>query len=218
MRQVGPPGPPQNIRSIYFYDNLPPPVASPTRPPGAATLKLTACTTAPCCALAGPAGASAGAEPQPGRLGRFHSATTCCASSARGKAVICTIYASTLPVIRHRQRGAACAPRSGKVPLFVSHDVRFDGSRMSRIVAWRVVQRAARTLGLGSITPHDFRHWRATQLLNAGYALDVVQDYLGHRSVETTRAYYAHTDPLRVDEAARSVGLPPMPDDDPPSG
>jgi len=70
-----------------------------------------------------------------------------------------------------------------------------------------VVQRAARALGLRSITPHDFRHWRATQLINAGTPLDVVQDYLGHRSVETTRAYYAHTDPLRVDEAARTTGL-----------
>lgn len=120
-------------------------------------------------------------------------------------------FHDSLPAIRAyiERRGAHLrATRSGRVPLFVSHDPRFDGNRMSRVVAWRVVQRAARALGLGNITPHDFRHWRATQLLNAGYPLDVVQDYLGHRSVETTRAYYAHTDPLRVDEAARRVGLP----------
>jgi len=97
---------------------------------------------------------------------------------------------------------------SGRAPLFVSHDPRFDGNRMSRVIAWRVVQRAARALGLKSISPHDFRHWRATQLINAGTPLDVVQDYLGHRSVETTRAYYAHTDPLRVDDATRQIGLP----------
>lgn len=100
------------------------------------------------------------------------------------------------------------ASTSGRAPLFVSHDPRFDGNRMSRVIAWRVVQRAARALGLKSISPHDFRHWRATQLINAGTPLDVVQDYLGHRSVETTRAYYAHTDPLRVDDAARQIGLP----------
>ena len=106
------------------------------------------------------------------------------------------------------------ATSSGEVPLFVSHDPRYDGNRMSRVVAWRVVQRAARALGLPNITPHDFRHWRATQLINAGHPLDVVQDYLGHRSVETTRAYYAHTDPLRVDDAARHTGLPDQEDEE----
>ena len=110
-------------------------------------------------------------------------------------------------------RGARLrASAKGDVPLFVSHDQRFDGQRMSRVIAWRVVQRAARALGLKDITPHDFRHWRATQLINAGHSIDVVQDYLGHRSVETTRAYYAHTDPLRVDDAARRTRLP-SPDD-----
>lgn len=119
-------------------------------------------------------------------------------------------FLHALPAIKAyiNARGADLrASARGRTPLFVSHDRRYDGARMSRVVAWRVVQRAARALGLRNITPHDFRHWRATQLINAGTPLDVVQDYLGHRSVETTRAYYAHTDPLRVDEAARSIGL-----------
>jgi site-specific recombinase XerD len=90
-------------------------------------------------------------------------------------------------------RGVSAVFTSSKPdPLFVSHDPRYDGSRMSRVIAWRVVQRAARALGLRDITPHDFRHWRATQLISAGYTLDDVQDYLGHRSVETTRIYYGH--------------------------
>ncbi len=115
-------------------------------------------------------------------------------------------------------RGARLrASSKGDVPLFVSHDQRFDGQRMSRVIAWRVVQRAARALGLRDITPHDFRHWRATQLINAGHSIDVVQDYLGHRSVETTRAYYAHTDPLRVDDAARNTRLPSLDDRDSPN-
>ncbi len=125
-------------------------------------------------------------------------------------------FLDALPVIRAylEARGSNLKGNlKGEVPLFASHDPRYDGSRMSRIVAWRVVQRAARALGLRDITPHDFRHWRATQLINAGHSLDVVQEYLGHRSVETTRAYYAHTDPLRVDDAARTTGLP-EPDDD----
>ncbi len=125
-------------------------------------------------------------------------------------------FYDALPAIRAyiEARGANLrATARGDVPLFVSHDPRYEGRRMSRIVAWRVVQRAARALGLGHISPHDFRHWRATQLINAGHPLDVVQEYLGHRSVETTRAYYAHTDPLRVDDAVRDTGLP-APDGD----
>jgi integrase len=124
-------------------------------------------------------------------------------------------FLDSLPALRAYITARGADLRSsitGDVPLFVSHDPRYDGNRMSRVVAWRIVQRAARALGLHSITPHDFRHWRATQLINAGHSLDVVQEYLGHRSVETTRAYYAHTDPLRVDDAARNTGLP-SPDD-----
>jgi site-specific recombinase XerD len=121
-------------------------------------------------------------------------------------------FLDSLPAIRAyiRARGAnlRAASYQGDVPIFVSHDTRYDGHRMSRVIAWRVVQRAARALGLHTLTPHDFRHWRATQLINAGHPLDVVQDYLGHRSVETTRAYYAHTDPLRVDDAAQKTRLP----------
>jgi site-specific recombinase XerD len=120
-------------------------------------------------------------------------------------------FYDSLPAIREyiHARGADLkANTRGDIPVFISHDPRYDGTRMSRIVAWRIVQRAARALGLHSITPHDFRHWRATQLINAGHSLDVVQDYLGHRSVETTRAYYAHTDPLRVDDAAKDTRLP----------
>jgi site-specific recombinase XerD len=98
---------------------------------------------------------------------------------------------SALPAVYAYIQARGAVSEKGDVPLFVSHDPRYDGQPMSRVVAWRVVQRAARALGLHDITPHDFRHWRAAQLLRAGYTLDEVQDYLGHQSVETTRAFYA---------------------------
>ncbi len=106
-----------------------------------------------------------------------------------------------------KARGANLKAIGGQVPLYVSHDPRADGKRLSRTSAWRVITGAARGLGLRPIHPHDLRHWRATQLVNAGQPLDVVQDYLGHRSVETTRSYYAHTDPGRVDDAAINTPL-----------
>ncbi|MEN8098592.1 MAG: tyrosine-type recombinase/integrase [Chloroflexota bacterium] len=105
------------------------------------------------------------------------------------------------------ERGLELKSAKGKVPIFVSHDARADGKRLLRVSAWRVVTNTARALGLRKIHPHDLRHWRATQLVNAGQPLDVVQDYLGHQSVETTRAYYAHTDPKRVDQAMRDTPL-----------
>lgn len=78
------------------------------------------------------------------------------------------------------------------IPLFISHDNRHQGSRMNRITAWRVVRRAADAVGLDDVSPHDFRHWRAMQLLQEGSSLQEVQDSLGHRSIETVRALYAH--------------------------
>ena len=77
-------------------------------------------------------------------------------------------------------------------PLFVSHDPRYNGNRMSRIVAWRVVRRAAKAVGMGDVSPHDFRHWRAYQLITSGQSLSDVRDLLGHRSIETVRALYEH--------------------------
>jgi site-specific recombinase XerD len=115
-------------------------------------------------------------------------------------------FANSLPAVRDylHARGEHQPESKGNVPLFISHDARYDGTRMSRIVAWRIVQRAAQSLRLGSITPHDFRHWRAAQLIHSGYSLDAVQEYLGHRSIETTRAYYAPEESLSPDDCAHT--------------
>ncbi len=130
---------------------------------------------------------------------------------AKGKHRYTLRFFDALPAVQAyiEARGAGLrAGRGGKIPLFVTHSARYGGRPMSRYSAWHVVDKAARALGIGHVSPHDFRHWRATQLINDGHPLDVVQDYLGHRSVETTRAYYARTNPRRVDDAARSTPIP----------
>ncbi len=77
--------------------------------------------------------------------------------------------------------------------LFISHG-RGRGQSLGRGTIWAVVKHAARTLGLHSSTsPHSFRHFRATQLLNEGMPLESVQAYLGHQDISTTRKVYAHT-------------------------
>ncbi|MCZ7573961.1 MAG: tyrosine-type recombinase/integrase [Ardenticatenaceae bacterium] len=77
--------------------------------------------------------------------------------------------------------------------LFISHG-RGHGQPLGRGTLWTVVKEAARALGLhDSTSPHSFRHFRATQLLNEGMPLESVQAYLGHQDISTTRKVYAHT-------------------------
>ncbi|MCD4699501.1 MAG: tyrosine-type recombinase/integrase [Phycisphaerae bacterium] len=63
----------------------------------------------------------------------------------------------------------------GATALFVSHARTrpdYHGRPLSRYGAWRVIDQTARRLGLAHIHPHDFRHWRATDLLLKGVPLD----------------------------------------------
>lgn len=77
--------------------------------------------------------------------------------------------------------------------LFISHG-RGIGQPLGRGTIWAVVKSAAKALGLHhSTSPHSFRHFRATQLLNEGMPLESVQAYLGHQDISTTRRIYAHT-------------------------
>jgi integrase/recombinase XerD len=82
----------------------------------------------------------------------------------------------------------------GFKPLFISHGRNY-GSRLSRQMMWYIVKEAVKALGLfETISPHDFRHYRATQLLNDGARLEDVQAILGHAHIGTTRDVYARTD------------------------
>jgi site-specific recombinase XerD len=78
--------------------------------------------------------------------------------------------------------------------LFISHGRNY-GAQLSRQSIWRIVKDAVKALGLyRGISPHDFRHYRATQLLNDGARLEDVQAILGHAHIGTTREVYARTD------------------------
>src|SRR5690606_25249108 len=76
--------------------------------------------------------------------------------------------------------------------LFISHSRNSGNARLSITSVHNVVKQAVNTLGLHeSLSAHDFRHYRATQLLRAGMPLEVVQEFLGHADVTTTRTSYA---------------------------
>jgi site-specific recombinase XerD len=80
----------------------------------------------------------------------------------------------------------------GNTALFVAHSRNAKNARLSATSAHNTVKRAVIALGLHeSLSAHDFRHFRATQLLREGMPLEVVQEYLGHKDISTTRGIYA---------------------------
>jgi integrase len=56
-------------------------------------------------------------------------------------------------------------------------------------------------------TVHSLRHTNASELLNAGMRLEVLQQLLGHQDIEVTRRYARLTDKTREEEYFRAMAL-----------
>jgi integrase/recombinase XerD len=77
------------------------------------------------------------------------------------------------------------------------------GGRLTRQGAWGVLAEVAGRVGIAGVSPHTLRHSFATHLLDGGADIRVVQELLGHASVETTQVYTLVTvDKLREVYAA----------------
>lgn len=64
------------------------------------------------------------------------------------------------------------------------------GSGLSRSMVFRIIQELAGLAGITkTISPHTFRHSFATHLLEGGANLRVIQQMLGHESIQTTEIY-----------------------------
>ena len=64
------------------------------------------------------------------------------------------------------------------------------GSGLSRSMVFRIIQNLAGLAGITkTISPHTFRHSFATHLLEGGANLRVIQQMLGHESIQTTEIY-----------------------------
>lgn len=72
------------------------------------------------------------------------------------------------------------------------------GGRLSRVMVFYIIKQLAEAAGVKKkVSPHTLRHSFATHLLEGGASLRVIQELLGHESLETTQIY-VHLDRSRL--------------------
>ena len=88
-------------------------------------------------------------------------------------------------------------------PMFVTR----KGKRIDRFTVWTMIKKYAKKAGINkNIHPHTLRHSFATHLLDNGADLRIIQDMLGHASINSTDRY-THISRSHIQEAFQACHL-----------
>lgn len=93
-------------------------------------------------------------------------------------------------------------------PLFVRirKGGKISNEPISTQTVYDIVVRRYKEAGLERLTPHDLRHTYATNLLESGVDIMIVQELMGHANLETTKIY-DHRKDKHKDGAAKALPL-----------
>ena len=80
-----------------------------------------------------------------------------------------------------------------------------DGRPFSPEYLSHAFKRILKKNDLPPIRFHDIRHSVATELLNSGVDLKVIQEYLGHSTIGITANYYLHPDINEKSKALKQI-------------
>ena len=80
-----------------------------------------------------------------------------------------------------------------------------DGSPLRPDYISREFERVCRRAALPRIRFHDLRHSVATLLLQQGFSLKQIQDWLGHADISTTANVYAHVPYIEKETIAKNA-------------
>ena len=81
-----------------------------------------------------------------------------------------------------------------------------EEKRMTPNYLRRIIKEIGKKAGMSWIHPHSFRHYAATNMLRAGVNIRIVQEILGHTSIETT-GRYLHTIEHDLQQAVQNPSI-----------
>lgn len=83
------------------------------------------------------------------------------------------------------------------------------GNKLTRQSVWQTIRHYGEAAGLGSdLTPHTLRHSRAAHLLEKGFDIHRVRDWLGHANLATTYLYRQFYNQVRNGALTAAQNLP----------
>lgn len=85
----------------------------------------------------------------------------------------------------------------------------YGGKQLSYVAAWMILKDALQKAGLEGkgYSLHSLRHTFATNMLNAGLRLEVLQQLLGHLTIDITLRYARISDVTREDAYFRAMAI-----------